>query len=220
MTKIQIVTGLTFNVTPLPGILFSKEFIDKIHAAVDSIVKGNPGVSDVHFDASEKRMFIAFHVNQKLQYKPFLAQIQETLVVLAEHGKDSDLFNELLKRHPNLKEHPQFNRVVGAFDNLRRIVGEVENNESVPVKVEMSRREREGYDPDISRLVAPDSVDKPVQSRIDHRLRALVGQNTDQTPVEQVITDTMPEYYRDKLRKADTESNTPKPKPGDHMNVF
>ena len=181
MDRFKVTPGITFHVDPKEGVQFSDEFISRVKGAMEDIHK-KYGERVVHVTKTGNALFIAFgvHPSNRIDYPALYDDVMDTLVVLSEHGTDSDILQQLLERHPKLKESPEVHRAVGAFDNMLRVIEEVEQSEDDPrTLVKKQTAARGGMVLSPQRLKSK-TTGIQIPDRTDHRKRAMKGQNPDQ----------------------------------------
>jgi len=186
--SVKLVTS--FTITSKGSLRFSKSFHNKLPTMLKGIAndvtadKQSSGVDILIEATTDKRIEFTAQFRDISVIEPFYQKLEQRLVLLAEHGSDADLFDELLARYPNLKQHPRLSSVVGAWDNLIRKTKEVAGDESAPVKVELERRQRDG-DPELgSEVFESDETEEDIenkrsaaqQTKADLRTAALRGE--------------------------------------------
>jgi len=195
MNRFTVTPGITFHIEPAEGVVFSDAFKTRIKDTMDSVCSQHGALIVAHVTERDNALFIAFGVRSDgthLDYQRVLSDIQEALVVLSEHGKDSDILQQLLERHPSLKDSPEVHRAIGAFDNMLRVIEEVEKSEDDPrVIVKKQAAERHGFELAPERLASKKSGIQ-IPNRHDHRKRALKGQNPDQVEEAKKAKDPSP----------------------------
>lgn len=196
---INIACGLVFNVTPPEGATFDS-FQQRAKSSMESLASELKGVNKVFVETSDRRIYVAFDVNPKaVDYRSVVQRVREMLVVLSEHGEDADLLGQLLERHPELKAHPRFNRVVGAFQNLRQVIADVCKDNSVAVQLELQRRTVEHDPPDVEQFKGRE-LTEGVKNRVEFRDQSLRGQITGQGQRDKPVTPPPvlpPSYVKD-----------------------
>jgi hypothetical protein len=148
-------------------------------AKAQELIKGRPGW---HVECSLSRIFIAGKVDATSNIQEIIRSMECSLTVLVDHGKDADLLAKLLERHPELENHPGLSRVIGAFDNLDRVVREVKEDKTIPTKLEQERRQRGHITINASDLRKEPERETVMtaEARLEHRRRGLLGLNMDQ----------------------------------------
>lgn len=104
------------------------------------------------------------------------------------HGQDGDLLSTLLDRHPKLQGHPRFSSVLSAFDNLARIIAEVEGSSR---HVTLASPEGIG-----------DDNTNALQARADFRKKA-TEQPRVNIPDTKPVKPDIPEVYREEGKHRD-----------------
>ena len=178
MRKTQMVTAVSFSVTPAENVRFSKETQDTVRKNLVSLLRGRPGVGQLTFDMRPERMYLATHITNSdaLQFAELVRLVEEEVVVLTEHGKDADLLLTLFERHPELRNHPKIDRVIGAYENLRNVIASVEGDRN-----EVIAHAMEEQSVPIDAFLAKKLKGASAVDRAAHRTKALLGQNEDQT---------------------------------------
>ena len=100
----------------------------------------------------------------------FAQQVLNELKVFCAFGTDADILRKVLEQHPALKDNANFPQVLGAFENLARIIKEVEADPKGNRKL-----------PNQPQLTAGTSVPAAVD-REEHHRKGMLGQLAEQTP--------------------------------------
>ena len=175
---------VVIRLTPNAGAKFSVGFQDKVIGAaseftkksgvhvLDHVSKGESGinlrvvpVADEHYRSVQN---LLDHVNR-------------IATMTSEMGKDADLLDALLARHPELESHPNLEHVLGAWRNMTQVVERVMNSNNPQLLAEKKRRELAG---DVQTVA---DVDLPTQElpldKAAHRDASLRGM----APGQQVV---------------------------------
>jgi len=179
MDRFNVTQGITFHVEPMNGVQFGDNYIKRVEAAM-AVLANKYGFKVVQQHATTK-LFIAFSVPQyQVDFEALCRDVHDELTILAEHGKDSDILNQLIDRHPSLRSSPHTSRAVQAFDNLVRVIEEVEESESDPRTVVIKEKAAREGTPLSPNRFAGAKVNNVMIDRKEHRRRAMLGQNPDQ----------------------------------------
>lgn len=220
--KIKIQDSMKVMVSAVGEVEFGSEFLAKVEAAITELAKEYK-VRHA-YDCGVKNIVVELFNVDLSKAQEIRQQIVQKIVLLAEHGPDSDLLDTLISRYPQLKTHPNLSSVVRAFENLDRVVMDALTDGRNSVKAEIQQRESSGGQLEVEDLAHSGAKRKGMtpEERIEFRKASILGQNEEQkrkaaVPEEPVI----PPIYKQVAAK---ESVTPKeygpPLPGDETNVF
>jgi len=215
---------VVFKVTSKGAIRFSKEFHTKLTALLKEVGDKATSGMNAKITVTTDELFSFVVAFNKIEEIPrFYAILEQRLVLLAEHGADADLFDELLSRHPELAGHPALPSVVGAWDNLMRKAKEVAADNTAPIRVERERRARAGLELGVE-VFESASAETSVEgmSKAELRTASLRGEAPGQGKVKEAQGEpVIPEQYHTMMRgRGDkTGGNLPKKDLGDVMSA-
>jgi hypothetical protein len=171
--NIVVESRVMFDVTPVKGKAFSERFGEQVMKVMAQVGQKFNCLPNVTFDKG--RVHIIFTSTRATAYLKLYDEVTGHLTVLSEHGRDSDLLNQLLERHPEVMNHPKVDRVIGAFQTFLTVMDEVAKDKSTAVKVEMERQEREGAPP-LAEKLASEPTNPGIAARAAFRDQAMLGQ--------------------------------------------
>lgn len=202
--KFTTITHVVYKVLAKGKIRFSDEFVKNIKLAVKDL-----SIIVDHWDTNDQAvvMTIRLPVGPDTIFER-LTQLELRITMLAEHGKNADLLDQVLARFPTLKDHPNISRVIENFERFMTMVETTAGDESLPVVLERQRRDVEKDHPGPEQLEVAERAKPTEMSKADHREACLRGQEANQ-PVEDkaVPADAqVPEVYKRLMGKGGATS--------------
>lgn len=201
---------------------FGQQFLSKINSTVDGIAE-KFGASTCNCTPTKKDVRMEFFNVPLESSRKLKDEVMRKVTLLAEHGPNVDILNAFLDRYPELCSHPSLNSIVGAFENLNRVLESVQKDGRNSLKAEIQQREQNGISLVVEDLAAAPRVKTGMspEDRAEHRTASILGQTTEQIEAAKKATKPnaagLPSVY-DKVaaqqRAADPEAV------GDAGNIF
>jgi hypothetical protein len=177
--KVKINHQLVVSISAVGEVEFGKEFLDRVQQCVAEIGK-NFNATVAHTDLDSKCIIAEFHGVRLDLATDLKSKFIQEVVLLAEHGPDSDLLDLLIKRYPRLQTHPNLSSVVGAFENLNGVIQDVLSLETNATKALAHKREGLEIDPEDLKAVGGTKRTMTPAERAEFRTQAILGQTTEQ----------------------------------------
>lgn len=135
---------LTIVVTPVSALIkFGPDIRERLEAGIsDFCARNGVKYSDASVLITESKIDVNIPVSLDTSGEAMVKLFKElnsTIQVATDHGKNSDLFNKLIDRYPGLRERQGFSRVIGAWDNFEKLIDEVQTKDE-PTRPEQLQR--------------------------------------------------------------------------------
>lgn len=221
--KLKIRTYLTIGVSVVGGGTISTELLDRIKADLNSMV-GTLGIqyTDVKYTSAGYNDIVIELLAPVENHIAIKKTVANQLAMLSEHGPHAGILKALLDKHPELKTHPKFSSVLGAFENLNGVLKTVLEDKSNRTVAEINRREVEGIELEPEDFESTKVLNKGMtkEERAQFREQSILGNTAEQRKLGSPSPE-VPEIYK---KLAAQNTTTPKefgpPLPGDEGNVF
>lgn len=232
--KVKVQHCIKVIVSAIGDMEFKPEFLGKVKEVLKASYT-SWGATYYNSELHNKSIVIELfgtNLNKAHETKQTVVQ---SIVLLAEHGPDADILDELIKRYPELKTHPKFSGLKSAFENMTGVLKDILADDSNRTVAEIHRRKTEGIEltPEDLAATGTRSRGMTVEERATFREQSILGQTSDHKRGKEHTPPVIPEIYKKLMDKAAAEageqstkpvSNTPKeygpPLPGDEANVF
>lgn len=224
--KVKVQHQFVVSLTAVGDTQFSPEFLLKVKELIPKVA-AYWSIPTYNMDLGVKCIVVELHGIDMAKASAVKNDVVQKIVLLAEHGPDGDLLDTLLARHPELKSHPKFSGLLGAFENLNGVIKDILSDKSNQTVAEIQRRQAEGIElqPEDLTSSGPHKRAMSVEERQQFRTAAIRGQTDEQKLPKPVQEEPqIPEIYKNLAEKTEAVGATPKefgpPLPGDEGNVF
>ena len=217
--KVKVQHAIVVELHAVGTVEFKKEFLSRVKVEVDKLVQ-EYGAIESKVDLGGKCILVEAKGIPINDVAPFKDDVVRNVVLLAEHGPDSDVLATLLDRYPQLRNHPNLPALVNSFENMTDVLQGLLGEQSGEVVAEIVKRQKEGVtliEEDLAATPGRRRSDMSADDRVKFREAAILGKTPEQVEAMKQVPQDSPSplpgvYGKDK--------NGYGKMPGDEGNVF
>ena len=216
---VRVQHSITVELHAVGAVEFQEAYLKRVTGSIEEIGE-QFDVQDIKVKVSGKSIIVTAHSLPIKSTQDFRDTIVRSAVLLAEHGPDADLLDELLIRYPDLRNHPDLPSLVSSFENMTSVLNNILVDERGITAAEVDRRGKEGITLVVEDLAASkgrSKRDMDPSDRAAFRDAAILGQTPEQvTSAKRPLAPddaVLPDVYK-KVTGPDPEAA------GDPGNVF
>jgi len=130
MAKFKIESEIVVKILSDGKVKFSEEFQKILQGELRRCANDCTNVTFVGQRSSDDHC-VASVVSQKETTSgltDYVKILEKRIKLLTEHGRDADILEAVLSKHPELRKHPRVHELVGAFDNLAAKIQELDTD--------------------------------------------------------------------------------------------
>ena len=220
--KVTVNHSVVITVQAQGNLEFGQQFLDKISDTIKLIAESYRATS-FQCVPNKKEVRMEFTNVALAMARKLKDEVMRKVTLLAEHGPNVDILNAFLDRYPELCAHPDLNNIVGAFENLNRVLQDVQKDSRNSLKAQIQQREQAGVTLIVGDLEASQGTkaDMTPEQRAEFRASAILGHTAEQVEAAKRVVRQDAAGLPGVYKKAAAAQKAADPEAvGDHGNVF
>lgn len=217
--KVKVQHLIVVELHAVGTVEFKTEFLSRVSEEAEKIVQ-KYGALEHNLDLGAKCIAVEAKGIPIKDVGAFRDEVVQSVVLLAEHGPDSDVLNTLLDRYPQLRAHPNLPALVNSFENMTDVLQGLLGEQSGEVVAEIVKRQKEGVtliEEDLAATPGRRSAGMSADDRAKFREAAILGKTPEQVEAMKQVPQNSPSPLPDVYGK---DKDGYGKMPGDEGNVF